>query len=176
MADVTGCCRPKPGSLTGIVLNVPTMGEIDFYFPMEDDAKRFTEEAYLLPRTHISCLLSCITKIYIPIELRELPWRKSPGYISLAFWASRECISPTLTSDIYSLYELEHGVDGFVVGEEGGRFVSIFDELVGEEKIASSSAACALFTDIGHITGNVEDHVSVMIVDCGIGVVCCIVL
>ena len=57
-----------------------------------------------------------------------------------------------------------------MVGGEGGWFVAIIDESVGEKKMASSSATCALFTKIGHIAGNVEDHVSGMIVECGIQV------
>ena len=66
-------------------------------------------------------------------------------------------------------------MDGSVVGREGGPFVAIFDELVGEGEMASILAACAFFTKIGRIFGDVEDHVAVMIVECGIGVVCRIV-
>ena len=38
-----------------------------------------------------------------------------------------------------------------------------------------SSATCPLFTEIGRIAGNVEDHVAGMIVNCGIGVGCRII-
>ena len=38
--------------------------------------------------------------------------------------------------------------------------------------MASVLDACAFFADIGHIAGNVEDHIYGMIVECGIGVVC----
>ena len=60
-------------------------------------------------------------------------------------------------------------MDGSVVGEESGRFVAIFDELVSKGKVAARSAACAFFTEIRHIAGNMEDHVAGTIVDCGIG-------
>ena len=36
--------------------------------------------------------------------------------------------------------------------------------------MASGAATCPFFAEIGRIAGNVEDHVAVMIVDCGIGV------
>ena len=46
------------------------------------------------------------------------------------------------------------------------------DELVGEGKMSSRLATCALFKEIGCISGNEEDHVDGMIVECGIGVGC----
>ena len=64
---------------------------------------------------------------------------------------------------------------GSIVGGEGGWFVTIFDKLVGEGKMASGLAACAFFAEIGRIAGDVEDHVAVMILDCGIGVGCRVV-
>ena len=39
-------------------------------------------------------------------------------------------------------------MNGSVVGGEVGRFVTIFDELVGEGKITSESAVCVFFTEI----------------------------
>ena len=60
-------------------------------------------------------------------------------------------------------------MDGAVVGEEGGWFVTIINESVGEGKMASISTSCAFFTEIGRIAGDVEDHVAGMIVECGIG-------
>ena len=63
-------------------------------------------------------------------------------------------------------------MDGGVVGGEGGWFVSIIDKLVGMEKMATGSATCAFFTDIGRISGNVEDNIAVMILEWGIGVGC----
>ena len=68
---------------------------------------------------------------------------------------------------------MSQGVDGAVVGGEGGRFVAIFDELVGEEKMASGLDTCTFFTEIGCIASNVEDIVSGMIVECGIRVGLC---
>ena len=62
-------------------------------------------------------------------------------------------------------------MDGAIVGVEGGWFVAIFDQSVGEVKMACSAATCPLFAEIGRIAGNVEDHVAGMIVDCCIGVV-----
>ena len=62
-------------------------------------------------------------------------------------------------------------MDGSVDGVEGRRFVAIFEKLVGEGEMASGSAACTFFAEIGCIDGDVEDHVSGMILDCGIGVV-----
>ena len=59
---------------------------------------------------------------------------------------------------------------GNIVGGEGGWFVAIFDQLVGEEKMASGLATCPFFAEIGHIAGHVEYHVAGMIVDCVIGV------
>ena len=59
-----------------------------------------------------------------------------------------------------------------MVGGEGGWFVAIIEELVGEEKMASGSATCALFTEKERVTGNTEDHVAGTIVECGIGVGC----
>ena len=41
--------------------------------------------------------------------------------------------------------------------------------------MASGLAAFAFFTKIGHMSGNVEDHVAGMIVECGIGLVCRVV-
>ena len=41
--------------------------------------------------------------------------------------------------------------------------------------MASGSAMCAFFTEIGQIPGDVEDHVASTIVECGVGVVCCVV-
>ena len=61
-------------------------------------------------------------------------------------------------------------MDGAVFGGEGGWFVAIIDDSVSEEKMASILDMCTLFTEIGRITGNTEDHVDSMIVDCGIGV------
>ena len=65
---------------------------------------------------------------------------------------------------------MAQGVYGAVVGGEGGWFVAIINESVGEEKMASGSATCTFFTEIGRITGNMEDYVTGMIVECGIGV------
>ena len=61
---------------------------------------------------------------------------------------------------------------GSVVGGEVGQFVAIFEELVVKGKMASGWSACTFFTKIGRISGDVEDHVSAMIVDFGIGVGC----
>ena len=36
--------------------------------------------------------------------------------------------------------------------------------------MASGSATCKFFTEIGRISGNMEGHVAGMIVECGIGV------
>ena len=66
-------------------------------------------------------------------------------------------------------------MDGAVVGGEGGQVFAIFDEVVGKEKTASGSATYTFFIEIGRITGNVEDYVAGMIVECGIGVGCRIV-
>ena len=63
-------------------------------------------------------------------------------------------------------------MDGAVVGGEGGWFVAIIDESVGEEKMASGSTTCPFFTEIVRISDNLKDHVSGMILECGIGVVC----
>ena len=61
-------------------------------------------------------------------------------------------------------------MDGAVVGGVGGWFVAIFNESVGEEKMASDSVTCPFCTEIGCIAGNVENHDSGMIVNCGIRV------
>ena len=61
-------------------------------------------------------------------------------------------------------------MDGAIIGGEGGWFVAIFNQLVGEENMASSAATCPFFSEIGRIAGNVEDHVAGTIVDRGIGV------
>ena len=37
-------------------------------------------------------------------------------------------------------------------------------------KMASVLATCAFFTEIGRVAGNVENHFSGMIMECGIGV------
>ena len=60
-------------------------------------------------------------------------------------------------------------MDGAVVGGEGGWFVSSINESVGKGEMASGSATCAFFTEIGRIAGNVEYHVAGMIVECVIG-------
>ena len=65
---------------------------------------------------------------------------------------------------------MAQGVDGTVVGVEGGWFVAVIEESIGEVKMASGMAKCALFTEIGCIVGNTEDHVAGMIVEYGIGV------
>ena len=67
---------------------------------------------------------------------------------------------------------LAQSVDSAVVSGEGGWFVAIINVLVGEEKMASGSATCAFFTEIGPITGNVEDNIAGMLVECGIRVGC----
>ena len=59
-------------------------------------------------------------------------------------------------------------MDGAVVGGEGGWFVAIIDDSVGGGEMASGSAMCEFFTEIGRISGNIEDHVAGMIVECGI--------
>ena len=41
--------------------------------------------------------------------------------------------------------------------------------------MASGADACAFFTEIGRITGDVENYLSFMIVQCGIGVCCRVV-
>ena len=63
-------------------------------------------------------------------------------------------------------------MDGAVVGGEGGWFVTIVEELVGEGEMASGSATCAFFTEIGRIACNMEDRVAGMIVECCVGVGC----
>ena len=60
-------------------------------------------------------------------------------------------------------------MNGAAVGGEDGWFFAVIDELFGKGKTASGLATCALFTEIGRIARNVEDHVAVMIVECGIG-------
>ena len=54
-------------------------------------------------------------------------------------------------------------MDVYVVGGEGGRFVAIFDKLVGKEKMASGSATCTFFTKMGRIAGDMRDYVASMI-------------
>ena len=61
-------------------------------------------------------------------------------------------------------------MDGAIFGGGSGRSFAIFDELVGKGEMAFRSDMCVFFTEIGCISGNVEDHVSGMIVECGIRV------
>ena len=53
----------------------------------------------------------------------------------------------------------------------GGRFVTVFDKLVGNGKISY----CVFFTEIGRIAGDVKYHVSGIIAECVVGLGCHIV-
>ena len=59
---------------------------------------------------------------------------------------------------------------GSVVGRDVGCFVAIFDEWFDEVKVESNSAACAFITEIGRISGDVEDYVAGTIMEFGTGV------
>ena len=82
---VTGSCRPGPPFLTGIVLEVPSMGEIDSDFPKKIQGKRFPKEYSPVVLMGIPCLMSRVAKIPILIGLHKPPKRNSPGDISCCF-------------------------------------------------------------------------------------------
>ena len=62
-ADVTGFRIPRPAFLTGIVLIVPTMGEIDFYFPKKSRGKKFSEITVYTPANEypVVFVMCCIS-------------------------------------------------------------------------------------------------------------------
>ena len=61
-----------------------------------------------------------------------------------------------------------------LVGRVGG-LSPFWTSWSAKRKMASRSATCVFFIEIGRIVGNVDDHVVGMIVDCGIRLDCPVV-
>ena len=53
LADVTGYCRPRPDFLTGIIINLHTMGRSDFGFPKKKMRQKGFPEKLLHSRKHV---------------------------------------------------------------------------------------------------------------------------
>ena len=56
-----------------------------------------------------------------------------------------------------------------------GSLLKFWTSFPAREPPPSGAAACTFFTEIGHIDGDAEDHVTGMIVEFGMGVCCHIV-